>query len=90
MFVSKCRFKVFKNSKTQKVVVDAFKEVEMRYKIRIREFFFSDDYAHVHTEVNVLNKLSVAQVIQILKSHSAPKVFAELLNFVKRYPCGSF
>jgi hypothetical protein len=90
VFVSKCRFKVFKNSKTQKVVVDAFKEVEMRYKIRIREFTFGNYYINFHVKVNVPDKLSVAQVIQILKSHSAPKVFAELLNFVKRYPCGSF
>ena len=66
VLVSKCRFKVFKNPKTQKVVADAFKEVEMQYKIRIKEFSFGDDYAHVHMEVDVPNKLSVSRVIQIL------------------------
>ena len=90
MLVSKCRFKVFKNPKTQKVVADAFKEVEMQYKIRIKEFSFGDDYAHVHMEVDVPNKLSVSRVIQILKSHSASKIFAEMPNFIKRYPRGSF
>ena len=48
----------------QKAVVDAFKEVEMRYKIRIKKFSFGDDYANFHVEVNVPNKLSVTQVIQ--------------------------
>ena len=41
-------------------------------------------------EVNVPNKLSVAHVIQILKSHSASKIFREMPNFHKRYPRGSF
>src|SRR5271155_1606830 len=90
VLVSKYRFKVFKNPKTQKVVADAFRETEMQYGIRIKEFSFGDDYAHVHIEVDVPNKLSVAQVIQILKSHSASKVFAEMPNFIKRYPRGSF
>jgi len=63
VLVSKYRFKVFKNSKTQKVVADAFQEVEMQYKIKIREFAFGDDYAHVHMEVSVPNNLSIEQVV---------------------------
>jgi len=90
VLVSKYRFKVFKNPKTQKVVADAFQEVEMQYKIKIREFAFGDDYAHVHMEVNVPNNLSMEQVIQILKSHSASKVFKEMPNYIKRYPKRSF
>ncbi|EQD65207.1 transposase IS200-family protein, partial [mine drainage metagenome] len=76
----------FKNPKTQKVVADAFHETEMQYGIRIKEFSFGDDYAHVHMEVNVPNRLSMEQVVQILKSHSASKVFTEMPNFIKRYP----
>ena len=49
-----------------------------------------DDYAHIHMEVNVPNTLSISQVIQILKSHSASKIFGEMPNFRKRYPRGSF
>ena len=90
VLVSKYRFKVFKNPKTQKVVADAFREIEMQYKIRIKEFSFGDDYAHVHMEVNVPNTLSIVQVIQILKSHSASKVFAEMPNYHLRYPKGHF
>jgi len=51
VLVSKYRFKVFKNRRMQKV--------EMQYKIKIREFTFGDDYAHVHMEVNVPNNLSM-------------------------------
>ncbi len=90
VLVSKCRFKVFKNPKTQKVVADAFREVETRFNIKIKEFSFGDDYAHVHIEVNVPSKFSMKQVVQILKSHSSSKVFSEMPNFIKRYPRGSF
>ena len=90
VLVSKYRFKVFKNPKTQKIVVDAFREIEMKYGIKIKEFSFGDDYAHVHMEVDVSNTLSVVQVIQILKSHSASKVFAEMPNYIKRYPKKDF
>ncbi len=53
VLVSKCRFKVFKNPKTQKIVADAFREVEMRFNIKIKELAFGEDYAHVHMEINV-------------------------------------
>lgn len=90
MFVSKCRFKVFKNPKTQRVVMTAFREVEEKYKIQIKELAFGDDYAHIHMEVNVPSKLSMERVVQIFKSHSASKIFTEMPNFIKRYPRGSF
>ncbi|MCL5427749.1 MAG: transposase [Candidatus Marsarchaeota archaeon] len=44
------------------------------------------DYAHVHMYVNVPRNLSMIQVEQILKSHSASRVFEKTPNFVKRYP----
>jgi len=86
VLVSKYRFKVFKNPKTQRIVADAFREVEMRFNIKIKEFAFGDDYAHIHMEVNVPRNLSMQQVEQILKSHSASKVFNEMPNYIKRYP----
>lgn len=41
-------------------------------------------------EINVPRNLSMQQVEQILKSHSASKVFKEMPNFIKRYPDKSF
>lgn len=90
VLVSKYRFKVFKNPKIQKVVADAFREVETQFNIKIKEFAFGDDYAHIHMEVNVPANLSMQQVRQILKSHSASKVFKEMPNFIKRYPDKNF
>ena len=58
----------------------------MRFNIKIKEFAFGDDYAHVHMEINVPRNLSMQQVEQILKSHSASKVFKEMPNYIKRYP----
>ena len=90
VLVSKYRFKVFKNPKTQKVVMDALREVALQYNIKIKEFAFGGDYAHIHMEVNVPSKLSMEQVVQILKSHSSSKVFKEMPNFIKRYPKKNF
>ncbi len=64
MLVSKYRFKVFKNPKTQKIVADAFREVEMRFNIKIMEFAFGDDYAHIHMGVSVPRNLPMQQVGQ--------------------------
>ena len=86
VIVSKYRFKVFKNPRTQKIVADAFREVEMGFNIKIKEFAFGDDYAHIPMEVNVPRNLSMQQVAQILKSYSASKVFKEMPNYIKRYP----
>ncbi len=90
MLVSKYKFQVFKNSKTQKIVATAFQETEIQYKIRIKEFSFGEDYAHVHIEVNVPSTLSIKQAIQILKSHFASKIFTEMPNFIKRYSKKNF
>ena len=90
VLVSKYRFKVFKNPRTQKIVADASREVEMQFDIKIKECSFGEDYARVHMEINVPSKLSMEQVVQILKSHSASKVFKEMPNFIKRYPRREF
>ena len=73
VLVSKYRFKVFKNPKTQRIVTDAFREVEMRFNIKIKEFAFGDDYAHIHMEVNVPRNLSMQQVGQILKCRTTSR-----------------
>ena len=83
MLVSKYRFNVFKNPKTQKIVTGTFCETEMQYKIKIKEFSPGDDHTHFYIGVNVSNNFSMEQVVQILKSHSAPKVFKEMPNFIK-------
>ncbi|MCL4365399.1 transposase [Candidatus Marsarchaeota archaeon] len=59
--VSKYRFKVFRNPRMQKVVADAFREVELQFGIKIKEFAFGDDYAHIHIVVNVPANLSMQQ-----------------------------
>lgn len=41
-------------------------------------------------ELDIPNTLSMSQVVQILKSHSASRVFQEIPNFLKLYPRGSF
>jgi REP element-mobilizing transposase RayT len=69
VLVSKYRFKAFKNPKMQKIVADAFREIEMKYKNKNKGIFICDDYAHVHMEVNAPNTLFIVQVIQISKSH---------------------
>ena len=83
VLVSKYRFKVFKNPKTQKTVAEEFREVEVQFNIRIKEFSFGDDFAHAHMEINVPRNLLMQRVEQILKSHSASKVFKEMPNFIK-------
>ncbi|MGC9011146.1 MAG: hypothetical protein ACP5JN_03345 [Candidatus Micrarchaeia archaeon] len=49
-------------------MTDAFKEVESKYMIQIQELSFGDDFSHVHMEVSIPNKLSIAQVIQDRRS----------------------
>ena len=78
VLVSKYWFKVFKNPETQRIIADAFREVEMRFDIKIKEFAFGDDYAHIHMEVNVPRNLQMRQAEHILKSYSVSKVFNEI------------
>ena len=44
----------------------------------------------IYMEISVPNTLSMSQVIQILKSHSASAIFQKISNFMKLYPSGSF
>jgi putative transposase len=88
VFVSKCRYKVFRNNHTRKVCEKAFREVEKKYGIRIEELGFQLD--HVHMMVHIPAKLSVSFVVQLLKGVSARRIFASSSGLRKRYPRGSF
>jgi putative transposase len=90
MFVSKCRFKVFKKENTREVIRKAIYEIAEANGITIKEFAFGDDYSHIHMEVDVPNVLSVSKAVQILKSYSAYILFYKIPGFRKLYPRGRF
>ena len=88
VFVSKCRYRVFRNEHTVNACKEAFHDVETRYGVRIEELDFQED--HVHMMVHVPAKYAVSYVVQLLKGGSARKVFSESPGLKKRYPRGSF
>ncbi len=45
VFVSKCRFKVFKKPKTKNIIKTAIYQIAAAYKIKIKEFAFGEDFA---------------------------------------------
>jgi REP element-mobilizing transposase RayT len=90
VFVTKKRKKNFRKEYNREVVRAAIAEAAARFGIEIKEFSFGEDFAHVHMELDIPNRLSVDQVVQILKSHSASIVFQKIPNFRKLYPRGSF
>ena len=89
IFVSKKRYKIFKNPKTREVCMEAIREMEKQYKYKIREIAFSIEGEHLHMDVDVPAKFSIMQTVQIFKSHSCSKVFEKIPNLKKRYPKGS-
>ena len=89
IFVTKKRYKLFKNPHTREVCQKAFKEIEERYGFKIKVGVFSEEGNHWHGEVDVPSKFSIMQTTQIFKSHSASKIFEEIPNLRKRYPKGS-
>ena len=88
VFVSKCRYRVFRNERTVQACRGAFGTVEKSYGIGIEEVEFKAD--HVHTMVHIPAKLSVSFAVQLLKGSSARQVFLMLPSLKKRYPGGSF
>ena len=90
VFVTKKRRKNFKKEYNRTVTKAAIEEAAAMYGITIKEFSFGDKFNHIHMLVNVPNTLSVIQVIQILKSHSASIIFQKIPGFQKLYPRGSF
>ena len=90
VFVTKKRKKNFRKEYTRTVTREAIEDAARRFGIGIKEFSFGDDFAHVHMELNIPNTLTICQVIQILKSHSASVIFQKMPGFHKLYPRGSF
>ena len=88
VFVSKCRFNMFKNPRTKQVCEEAFKEVERRYDIQIDALEFQND--HVHLMAHIPARLSVSFAVQLLKGISAKRIFEASPKLHLRYPRGSF
>jgi len=88
VFVSKCRYRVFRNEFTKKVCVDSFHEVEQKYGLKVEELEFQED--HVHLMVHIPAKLSVSFAVQLLKGVSARRIFDASPKLKLRYPRGSF
>ena len=86
VLVTKYRYKMFKNPKTVGIIRDALYDAAERHGMAIKEMSFGEDFAHIHMKIRVPNTLSMSQVIQILKSHSASAIFQKIPNFMKLYP----
>ena len=87
MFVSKCRYNVFRKRSTIQTCEAGFKELE-RFGFEFGAFGFAG--THVHFAVNVPEKYSMTNAKIMLKTWSAKRVFRDKPNFRKRYPRGSF
>ena len=87
MFVSKCRYNVFRKRSTIKACEAGFRELE-RFGYEFGAFGFAG--THVHFAVNVPEKYSMLNAKIMLKTWSAKRVFRDKPNFRKRYPRGSF
>ena len=90
VFVTKKRKRNFRKEYNRTVTKQAIEEAAERFGIGIKELSFGDDFAHVHMELSIPNTLTMCQVVQILKSHSASVILREIPGFKKLYPRGSF
>ena len=87
MFVSRCRYKVFRKQKTIDTCVEGFRSLEsLGFEFKDMGFALN----HVHFSVNVPKRYSVQDAENMLKSRSSQRIFARIPNFRKRYPRGSF
>lgn len=87
MFVSKCRYEVFRKQKTINACTAGLRELE-QFGFRFGVVGFGG--CHVHFDVDVPKRYSVEDAETMLKSRSSRRIFAEVPNFRKRYPKGSF
>ncbi len=90
VFVTKYRYKMFRNPKTISVIRTAFYDAAERHGLTIKELSFGDDYAHVHMEVSVPPTMPVSKTAQLLKGYSSYSVFKEIPHHRLRYPQGHF
>ena len=87
MFVSKCRYNVFRKQSSINACKAGFQELE-RFGFEFSAFGFGG--THVHLAVNVPEHYSVRTAKTMLKSWSSQRVFLEKPNFRKLYPRGEF
>ena len=90
IFVTKYRYKMFRNPKTVEIIRRAINEEAEKFRITVKELSFGEDFAHVHMELDIPNTISVSKVAQLLKGYSAYVVFREMPNHRLRYPRGTF
>ena len=90
VFVTKKRKRNFRKEYNRIVTKEAIGEAALMYSIGIKDLSFGEDYAHVHMYLTIPDNLTMNQVKQILKSHSASIIFQKIPNFRKLYPRGSF
>ncbi len=90
VFVTKYRYKMFRNPKTVDIIRRALYDVSERYGMTIKELSFGDDFSHIHLEIDVPNTITVSYAVQLLKGFSSYTVFKEMPDHRKRYWCGSF
>jgi putative transposase len=90
VFVTKYRYRMFKNPKTCQIIHDAIYDSASRHGIGIKEFAFGEDFEHVHLEVDVPNTMAVSKVAQLLKGYSAYVVFLKMPDHRLRYWKGHF
>ena len=90
VFVTKYRYKMFRNPKTIAAIKSAFYDAANRHDLTIKELSFGEDFAHVHLEVSVPINMAVSKAAQLLKGYSSYMVFKEIPNHRLRYPQGHF
>ncbi len=90
VFVTKYRYKMFGKLKTIDAIRKALYDTAERYKMKIKELSFGDDYSHVHLEVSIPNTMSISYAVQLLKGYSSYVVFREVPNHRLRYFKGHF
>ncbi len=90
VFVTKYRYKMFKNPKTIEIIRNALYDVAERYGVVIKEMSFGDDYAHVHIEVSIPNTMSISYVVQLVKEYSSYTLFKEMPRHRLKYFKGHF
>jgi len=87
MFVSKCRYNVFRKQSGINACKNGFLELE-RFGFRFAKFGFAG--THLHLAVDVPEQYSIRVAKGMLKLWSAKNIFKEKPNFRKLYPRGSF
>jgi REP element-mobilizing transposase RayT len=87
VLVSKCRYNVFRKQKTIDACMEGFIEL-CKFGFEFGQIGFAG--THAHLSVNMPKRYSVQNTEIMLKSLSSQRIFAQIPNFRKRYPRGSF